>query len=1123
MSLHHAASFLCFCFWWARGIRQTVEGNRQVAEAEASRLASGMSTFLAHADAFLSSSEMEVQRKEVSGFSLTQDLARLGLSVDHRFRAYLLRSVLEGGIAEARREQAGSLLQQDESEAEAGALDEINGLAMEEAESIPDANSEDFAKFALRNGLQVTFDGLNFRKKKDKEEALVRIRAATDAKLKAMVDGKRSKGLGSKVRRAVKKLQALEAFNATLHRKPSQRCSSESYVTNFVKLADSVVNNDRIGKKNIVTALKNYCELMVEMDAEEVTPQFDHLEVLKGLDLITAGKAKVNSRRVNSWSRQPGAQEVGAKRSWYQRRAYLNSGGALKKQIKDDNKLHSVREILTKAFVQQGNLEKMLKEVKHLMSIDWLRASRVDQATAIGRKVWATAALTVKYLLQIGKNTISFFKNAWDGFVNFLRQKEERCQEDAHWKALSSAQKAGLPNTDDEAAGAIAKRMSRMKEAELMAEAEKVDKSLEDLQQALEEGSVDDAALSGILNKTRDDAADIEKDILQPDGPQDVAAALEGLDRLDKEVAAVEDGLCKTRINSLSRGLREGFQKALRAMKGALAVPAPQLTIRGVGNGLSDYGSGSEEVIDFRNREIAQFRWKSATIGAKTLTRASLGSYAGIGWKGYKENWTLAEAYQTGIFGSMSADLKLLGIPASLSVTVGTDADNSMSGPWVPEPNGINSVLFGAGVGGNIADMVLPFSADYGVSKYQFVSSECFPDHLSLLKYIWLPTCSQCSGSEAKANSVLRSAIHISFPVIPDMISSILAGMYEVLHGSDSRTRCSMASLNYQNNVTLLAQRAGRVIFDNAKLIESLEFKAEALRYKIRIALSYNPEMLQSSEWSGVLRSMSQVVDICPKFPSSLSLGDAAVLEQSGEQDLNELCELYGLHKKCKLSKRKWKKVSRIDLYYKLNRTLEERDRVAFEEADIGDSMMEASTAQAQGAAETPSTGLDVARKLRNLSTKELVSICKKNGINPIQWMQNTTRSISCQLFNSNCAVWDREMLAFKIVDRIMHLGTQASSKMNPFGECSTDDDCTWLPNMTCYPVVGSNSRCGCQTDTCYVLQEKEVNDFRPNCKREASAAGPARRVASAVRSSYVSAKVSVGQMIARLAQLGDD
>jgi len=151
-------------------MREIAESDRQVAEADASRLASGMSTFLAHADAFLSSSEMEVKRKEVSGFSLTQDLARLGLSVDHRFRAYLFRSVLEGSIAEARREQAGSLLQQDESEAEAGALDEINGLAMEEAESIPDANSEDFAKFALRNGLQVTFDGLNFRKKKDKED-----------------------------------------------------------------------------------------------------------------------------------------------------------------------------------------------------------------------------------------------------------------------------------------------------------------------------------------------------------------------------------------------------------------------------------------------------------------------------------------------------------------------------------------------------------------------------------------------------------------------------------------------------------------------------------------------------------------------------------------------------------------------------------------------------------------------------------------------------------------------------------------------------------------------------------------------------------------------------------------
>ena len=46
---------------------------------------------------------------------------------------------------------------------------------------------------------------------------------------------------------------------------------------------------------------------------------------------------------------------------------------------------------------------------------------------------------------------------------------------------------------------------------------------------------------------------------------------------------------------------------------GGLEVSAPALAVRGAGMSALGIGGGLEEVVDFRNREIAQFRRPEAT------------------------------------------------------------------------------------------------------------------------------------------------------------------------------------------------------------------------------------------------------------------------------------------------------------------------------------------------------------------------------------------------------------------------------------------------------------------------------------------------------------------------------
>eukprot|EP00931_Biecheleriopsis_adriatica_P100648 TRINITY_DN75919_c0_g1_i1.p1 TRINITY_DN75919_c0_g1~~TRINITY_DN75919_c0_g1_i1.p1 ORF type:complete len:1066 (-),score=210.16 TRINITY_DN75919_c0_g1_i1:63-3260(-) len=1054
------ATVIFFCLYTrVQGMRdQDHEDASQASDLEVDSdasglLASGLGVLLGNVETFLSSPEIQEQRREASTLSLTQDIAKLGLPIDRRFKIFLLRSVLEGGLREVHA-QAGSFLQSAHAESA----------------------------------------------RVDTEETEGRLNGILSNETPAL-DSRAGRGPWNK-------LQILTKVKAG-----NSKACDKAYMDSIIQTADLQVQDDLI--EEIYKALQNYCQLKSLVEAEKRAPVVKGLEVLQSLDLMSDQDASLSGMSVAT---------VKDKQAFFRARALKHSAWLHK--VKNPSKYGSVRAVFFKALVTQGRLEKMLKRLTDAASINWLRVRSASMGKVVAETVLWAVKYTGKYLVKIAKNAAAFFKNAWGSFLDSLRKSQEQCTEEAEGMAESSAKKTGLPDVEAEGNEAIAERLSTMSAAAMEEEANKVERSLEAMKRTSEQGMVDEADLTDKMQKTISDAEDIQKELLDPTGPKNIDAALGDLDKLDDDVKHVEKGLCKRHITFSVQGLQDGFRKAMQAIKAAAGVPAPQLGIRGLGVGVSLLGGGIEEVIDFRNREIAQFRWSSVSIGSTTATKIGVSAYAGIGWKGYKENWTLETAYQTGIWSAGSASMGLLGIPASIGVTIGTDADNSQ-GPWVPEPHGINSVLFGAGVGADLTDLILPLKYDYGLSYYWLTNTECYPDYWSLLKYIWAPSCDRCAFLLAAKITGLRSAIRASFPIISEMIFSVLAGMYEFLH-PDRKTVCSTASLNYRDNVTLLAERAAKLMFESVKLDEQVQLQADVLHSKLSIADILNPEFQESYEWKQLRKSLGAVSETCSKFPPELALGDDKELQEKTDEELKKMCTELKLHTKCKTSKSKYKRVSRISLYIALRDnifqehtavTLREKVNAIRRERYEDESLNRASLYLETAASCECRKATDVVRSLQTIGTKRLKLICDTLGVNCVQRDQQSASMKGCSLFKSSCSWWDEEMMALKIVDHIMRTQMPSNEKY-PFGLCSVDAECTWVDGTICQPIKDSqdgSSRCGCESNTCYDI---DVKTGKPFCKSDVRDVG---QVYDSFRREYLKDKIVLGQMMSRLETLSGD
>eukprot|EP00931_Biecheleriopsis_adriatica_P043407 TRINITY_DN24818_c0_g1_i1.p1 TRINITY_DN24818_c0_g1~~TRINITY_DN24818_c0_g1_i1.p1 ORF type:complete len:1138 (-),score=195.42 TRINITY_DN24818_c0_g1_i1:75-3488(-) len=180
------------------------------------------------------------------------------------------------------------------------------------------------------------------------------------------------------------------------------------------------------------------------------------------------------------------------------------------------------------------------------------------------------------------------------------------------------------------------------------------------------------------------------------DQKKSIAKAVEKAKDMDKNVDDSADSVCADTNSKESNSLKQLVEE-VKANKALL----PTLLIRGSSVQVGSFVVATEEVVDLRNLEIGQFLATSISVGS-SMHGIGAGGYIGVADKGYKEDWTLEEAYQTG-----------LGVTAGFygaTVSLITDADNSYTewpAPfWKPDPLGVNTLSVGLSVGGPLMDGV---------------------------------------------------------------------------------------------------------------------------------------------------------------------------------------------------------------------------------------------------------------------------------------------------------------------------------------------------------------------------------------------------------------------------------
>jgi len=517
------------------------------------------------------------------------------------------------------------------------------------------------------------------------------------------------------------------------------------------------------------------------------------------------------------------------------------------------------------------------------------------------------------YSKALAQNTKKLGVRVWHIFKSKLHEQEHKCVAKHQASEAKAMKKEGMASREK-----MAKEMSEGKDHEssdekhemkmqllLNKEMKKADKVL-DKQETLGKASE---------KKLEKDVGDLHKEgkKLQDD-------ALRG--EIDHE--ALQDvGAKMNEVASVACGAKEGFiVRKLRGISAALKTMVdtsiPTLGVRGIGGAASVIGGGVEEVIDFWNKEIGLFVWGSTQIGLNSAT-AGIGGYAGVGWKGYKLDWNLQEAYQTALFLTGSAGVPLP-IPVSfgLGVTGAVDADDSRGHPWIPEPHGTNGLVVGwsFSVGPS-----LPASVDQGSSRYKMVVSECFYDK-PLWKFIgmmWLPHCLNCTGFvETALMDTMRLGIKAaSYPVLTDILHSSIAVRVHYLKKSakvpqcrkpngkdgeawgpcpdatfdpnlDPEKRCSERSTRFRLDVPRMFRQTAVKLTEAALMLEEIVGSYDRFVVNLEAGKLENPNVLKSKELAQFWESMKKHHMSCPKAPRE------RLLQLAGKKDARKTSKFWG-------------------------------------------------------------------------------------------------------------------------------------------------------------------------------------------------------------------------------------
>lgn len=647
------------------------------------------------------------------------------------------------------------------------------------------------------------------------------------------------------------------------------------------------------------TTLKNYCSIL-EIVKDKANVQVDMEDVRRLQKAASSVGATRKMEKPEPVQRGPMHQSEEDKRNWHRAEAIRNLKWISHWDASDVNLL---KELHVRAVMMNKNLNKLVQFSAESAEIDWLtvelettkkpsgKAGRVKEQLLKGAKF--VSKYTKAYLKKLGKSSMLFFSNCWSSFKRHLRNSERRCERENEEGSKKAAKTAGLPQaTNEKAITQRAHRLSSMEIGVLKKERGKVEKAMDVGIHDADQGSLPEDEAKAKLGTVRQTAQELHQ--------QFDKGELDRIDEAQEIIDEVESTVCKTQRKSAFQRFKDVFRKSKDALSAGIKMTAPNLGIRGVGMSAAGFGGGLEEVVDFRNREIAQFRWGAGFFGA-SVGGMGMGGYAGVGWKGYKENWTLQEAQVTGLWTSKGLTPSIFGINAGLSVTFGTDADNSVPGPWVPEPHGMSSVLLGWSAGASITQAAVPISVDFGASYCWYLNSECFDSLGEFIKYLWLPLCKDCQGASERAIvSALRFGIHApSFPIISEMAFSVIAALYDrSVRETDYKPECSPGSVTTRKDPAHLIRQIGDLMFTNARLLEDLISKWDVFVNEMGMAETYNPDMEKSKEYRKWLKAATTEFQACPKQGpiSEISSDTMDIFKEMSDDELQGLCNTYKKH-----------------------------------------------------------------------------------------------------------------------------------------------------------------------------------------------------------------------------------
>eukprot|EP00931_Biecheleriopsis_adriatica_P056317 TRINITY_DN33369_c0_g1_i1.p1 TRINITY_DN33369_c0_g1~~TRINITY_DN33369_c0_g1_i1.p1 ORF type:complete len:1179 (+),score=278.54 TRINITY_DN33369_c0_g1_i1:83-3538(+) len=585
----------------------------------------------------------------------------------------------------------------------------------------------------------------------------------------------------------------------------------------------------------------------------------------------------------------------------------------LRLQPEEDADKEAAARLYDRIFNLHMSINGWLQFVREKESVTWEDLQTQQWHVQLGNAIYNAVAPAVGSYLQMFKRGYKCLARLWVKMLATVTRLFKGCAQDAAAEEQEVLEETGLAGLDGSKEPAMLQD-NLLKIEEALA---KRGEGAEDMQQEVLEA----------VDQAKKDGEHLEQVSKRQESETELEASAQAAVNSEQSLINMHQKSCAAARKQSSWSLKKMVEKITSVSDDML----PDIGIRGIGGSLTVFGGGSEEVVDFRNKEIGYFAGKGIVLGS-TAAGGTITGYVGLGWKNSKKEWPLDETYRTGLWvmGRTSVAMPLPFLPviegtASVGVGFKTDADDSAGIPWTPEPDGLKILTFGVSVGFAATGQGRQgTSVQYGGDNYRYITSECFDNLQEFQASIWKLWCSTCTSAKAQVRaqevksrtlvglSAFRTAVHAaSFPVLTDLVFTYLAWRNDVKMKRDGHAEaCSAWSVQNRNNATKLQILTSHFAKVATKQLTLLKFHIKRLRDNLEaIAEEHgNGNLTELAKTRSILKRMQGAS--CRRFPFQGIVGSYLFeeqaedyperlrlsreeLESKTDSELKEICEIF--------------------------------------------------------------------------------------------------------------------------------------------------------------------------------------------------------------------------------------